>query len=97
MNLCDISAFDIAETHRISKQHCTTANGQLVIFEGSHNRRAGVGVILSKSVPISRSAYRAISDRVLYVGMIVTPFYIEVCASTTEATNDKVEKFYDQI
>ena len=74
--------------------------GELVIFSGSQDHRAGVGVILSKSVSNSMIAYRAISDRVLYVRIRAASCnisIIEVYAPTTEATDEKVEEFYDQI
>ena len=57
-------------------------------------------MILSKSVSNSMIAYRAISDRVLYVRIRATPFnisLIEVYATITEATDEEVEEFYDQI
>ena len=57
-------------------------------------------MILSKSVSNSMIAYRAISDRVLYVRIRAAPFnisLIEVYALTTEATDKEVEEFYDQI
>ena len=99
MNRCGISALGIAETHWTGKGHFTTATGELVIFSGSQDHRAGVGVTLSKSVSNSMIAYRAISDRVLYVRIRAAPFnisLIEVYAPTTEATDEKVEEFYDQ-
>ena len=100
MNRCGISALGIAETHWTGKGHFTTASGELVIFSGSQDHRAGVGVILSKSISNSMVAYRAISDRVLYVRIRAAPFnisFIEVYAPTTEATDEEVEEFYDQI
>ena len=45
-------------------------------------------------------AYMAISGRVLYIRIRATPFnisFVEVCAPTTAATDEKVEKFYGQI
>ena len=42
MNQCGISALGIAETHWTGKGHFTTATGELVIFSGSHDHRAGV-------------------------------------------------------
>ena len=100
MNRCNISALGIAETHWTGKGHFNTTSEELVIFSGSQNHRAGVGVILSKSVSDSMIAYRAISDRILYVRIRATPFnisFIEVYAPTTEATDEEVGKFYDQI
>ena len=100
MNRCGISAIGIAETHWTGKGHFTTATCELVIFSGSQDHRAGVGVILSKSVSNTMIAYRAISDRVLYVRIRAALFnisLIEVYAPTTEATDEKVEEFYDQI
>ena len=100
MSRCGISALGITETHWTGKGHFTTATGELVIFSGSQDHRAGVGVILSKSVSNSMIAYRAISDRVLYVRIRAAPFnisLIELYAPTTEATDEKMEEFYDQI
>ena len=57
-------------------------------------------MILSKSVSNSMIAYTAISDRVLYVRIRAAPFnisLIEVYGPTTEATDEEVEEFYDQI
>ena len=45
-------------------------------------------------------AYKAISDWVLYVRITAAPFNIsltEVYVPTTEATDEEVEEFYDQI
>ena len=100
MNRCGISILGIAETHWTGKGHVTTASGELVIYSGSQDHRAGVGMILSKSVSNSMVAYRAISDRVLYVRIRATPFnvsFIEVYVPTTEATDEGMEEFYDQI
>ena len=100
MNRCSISALGIAETHWTGKGHLTTASGELVIFSGSQDHRAGVGVILSKSVSSSMVAYRAISDRILYVRIRAAPFsvsFIEVYAPITETTDEEVEGFYGQI
>ena len=100
MNRCGISALDIAETHWTGKGHFTTASGELVIYSGSQDRRAGVGMILSKFVSNSMVAYRAISDRILHVRFGATPFNIfvfEVYALTTETTEEEVKEFYDQI
>ena len=100
MNRCSISILDIAEIHWTGKGHFTTASGELVMYSGSQERRAGVGMILSKSVSKSIVAYRVISDRVLYVRIRATPFnisFIEVYAPTTEAIDEEVGEFYDQI
>ena len=100
MNRCSISILGIAETHWTGKGHFTTASGQLVVYSGSQDHRAGVGMILSKPVSNSMVAYRAISDRVLCVRIRATSFnisFIEVYAPTTEATDREVEEFYDQI
>ena len=99
MNRCGISALGIAETHWTVKEHFTTASGELVIYSGSQDHRSGVEMILSKPVSNSMVANRAISDRVLYVGIGATPFSIssiEVYAPTPEATDEEVEEFYDQ-
>ena len=100
MNRCGISTVGIAETHWADKGHFTTATGELVIFSDSQDHRAGVGEILSKSISNSMIAYKAISDRVLYVRIRAAPFnisLIEVYVPTTEATDEEVEEFYDQI
>ena len=100
MNRCGISILGIAETHWTGKGYFTTATGELVIFSRSQDHRAGVGVILSKSVSNSMIAYRVISDRVLYVGVRAMPFnisFIGVYETTTEATDEEVEEFYDPI
>ena len=100
MNRCSISILGIAETYWNGKGHFTTATGELVIYSGSQDHRTGVGMILSKPVSNSMIAYRAISDKVLYVRIRATPFnisFIEVYAATTEATDEEVEGFYDQI
>ena len=98
MNRCNISAPDIAETHRTSKRYFNIANGEIIIFLGSQNHRGGVGVILSKSVSDSMITYRPISNKVLYIRATAAPFnisYVKVHALITEATGEEVEKFYD--
>ena len=100
MNRCGISALGIVETHWTGKEHFTTASGELIIFSGSQDHRAEAGVILSKSISNSMAAYRAISDRILYVRIRAAPFnisFIEVYAPTIEATDEEVEDFHDQI
>ena len=100
MNRCGISVLGIAEIHWTGKGHFTTANDELVIFSGRQVHRAGVGVILSKSISQNIVAYRAISYRLLYVRIRVASFnvsYVEVYAPTTDATDEEVERFYDQI
>ena len=100
MNLCSISILGIAEIHWTGKGYFTTASGELVIYSGGQDHRAGVRMILSKSVSNSMVTYRAISDRVLYVRIRATPFnisFIEVYASITKATDEEVEEFYDHI
>ena len=57
-------------------------------------------MIFSKSVSNSMIAYQAIRDRVLYVRIGAAPFnisLIEVYAPTTEATDEEVKEFCDQI
>ena len=100
LNRCSTSILGIAETHWTCKGHFTTPSGELVIYSGSQDHRAGVGMILSKTVSNSMVAYRVISDRVLYVRIRATPFnisFIEVYEPITEATDEEVEEFYDQI
>ena len=100
MHQCGISALGIAEIHWAGKGHFTTASGELVIFSGSQDHRAGVEVILSTSASNSMVARRAISDRMLYIRIRAAPFNIsfgEVYAPMTEATDEEVKRFYDQI
>ena len=97
MNRCGISALNIGETHWTGKEHCTTANDELVIYSGSQDHRTEVGMILLKSVSNNMIAYRAISNRVLYFRIRATSFdifFIEVYAPTTEATDKEAEEFY---
>ena len=99
MNRCGISALGIAETPWTGKGHFTTAAGELVIFSGNQDHRAGVRVIRSKSVSNGMIACRAISHGVLYVRIRAAPFNIslvDVYSSITEATGEEAEEFYDQ-
>ena len=100
MNRCSISILDIAETHWTGKGHFTTASGELVIYFGSHEHRAGVGMILSKSISNSMASYRVINDRVLYVRIRATPFnisFVEAYGPIAEAIDEEMGEFYDQI
>ena len=100
MNRCNISALGIAEPHWTGKGHFNTTSGELVTFSGSQNHRAEVGVILSKPVSDNTIVYTAISHRVLYVRISATPLnisFVEVYAPITEATDEKIGKFNDQI
>jgi hypothetical protein len=67
MRRCEIRVLGVAETHWTGRGHYTTAEGELVVFSGGDNHRAGVGVIFSREASSSMESYKAVNDRVLYV------------------------------
>jgi len=67
MNSCSISLLDIAKVTWTGCKHFTAASGELVIYSGEDTHSAGVAVILSKQVKPNLLAYKAISERLMYV------------------------------
>ncbi|CAH1258964.1 Hypp2118 [Branchiostoma lanceolatum] len=100
MERCNISVLGVAETHWTGTGYFTTTGGELVVYSGGDIHRRGVAVLLSKVAARSMLAYKAVSDRLLYVRIMASPFnlsFVQVYAPTADAQDEDVEAFYDQL
>ena len=73
---------------------------KLVVYSGSNEQRAGVGVIFSCEASSAMISYKPVSARVLYVRIKSSPFnisFLQVYAPTTDAIEVVVEEFYREV
>ena len=100
MRRCDLRVLGIAETHWRGTGHFTTETGELIMYSGGVERRAGVAIILSKEVASSMISYQPVSDRILCVRINASPLnlsLIQIYAPTSDADVEEIEGFYGQL
>ncbi|KAI8493303.1 hypothetical protein Bbelb_293070 [Branchiostoma belcheri] len=100
MERCDINVLGVAETHWTGSGFFTATEGEMVIYSGGETHRSGVAVVLSQAASRSMLSYKAVSDRILLVRIMASPFnmyFIQVYAPTADAPDEEVEVFYEQI
>ena len=97
MNRCSISLLGIAEVRWTGCGHFTAASGELLIYSGGDTHSAGVALILSKQLKLNLLAYKAISDRMIYVPVKAKSFNVsllQVYAPTLAASEEETDEFF---
>ena len=100
MKRCKISILGIAETHWTGSGYFKTDDGQMIVYSGGYERRAGVGVILAKELANNLLAYEAVNKRVVRVRIAAKPYnitFIQVYAPTADSDEDEIEAFYNAV
>ena len=95
----DIDILGIAETRWTGVDSFTSDEFTMINSGGTKHER-GVGMLVKKKVAKAIIGYWAISDRVLMVKFNAKPFnmnILQVYAPTTDACDEEVEQFYEEI
>ena len=90
----------LAETHWTGAEETTHQDYKILSSGKLDEHRSGVALLLTKSAQRSLLSYRPVNDRIISARlqtMTGAVTIIQVYAPTTDATDDTIEEFYDQL
>ena len=102
MNRCGVSILGVSENWMLSQGRCTTDDRFGVYFSGKEEgwRASGVGFVVDKEASKAVLGYNPIDDRVMTLILKAHPMnttFLHVHAPTTEAYEDKMDVFYNNV